>query len=454
MTILRRSPSGPPVDIEAGEVEAGLQTAWAIDPLNGSDDPGQAGTPAEPLATMAEFNSRYQGVLVKVPAVLQLVGNVVDTAFMPQGVTLDFGASLTVLGTRTPLVTGVAISAVAQLGNLGAGAPFELTTSGVDWLTQPANAQLVITSSVNAASVGAVGFISSQTDALNAPSSTKVVVGQFTSTIAGTVTPVAGDVISINSLSQALPPQVLMNALTTGSTIANSLFFNDISWRGTFSQFHGGSVYVRCIGCELIGGAGGQQVVRTTTQVAYTGCRVTQSNLFRLISAGSQMQFTNCVFASGNATLTNSIVCAGGNFFITRCCFNNAPLRANTKSQVATGSLDFRNTRQPIGLDDFATFACGGVIAGSVGNTDSGIRVDGGSGFWWSGSANKPTVLGGVPGTDDVRIGGNSMSYATLNRGWYAIFNNANPNSILNLQPNLTVLAGNGPGAGSWMCER
>jgi len=424
---------------------SGSQVAWAIDATNGVDT--NAGTPAAPLRTMAEFNRRYFGAVVTVAATLQLVGDVIDTAFMPQAVTFAFGASLVVSGTRTALVSGVTVSSVTPLGNAGVGFPWQLVTTGIDWTTQPIGAQVRITASTAPGNVDRFGFIASVTDA------NTVIVGALSNATAinssSVVTPLVNDVLSVSSLSRALPPQVSGTSLGTPNQNVSSFFvsritFRDLKLDSGYVHWLSGNVAVNFIGCELVFLNTSISTIRASTAVTYLACRFSMDQLVQPVAGNQYFSVVNSVISCDSATKTNRFTCSGGIYSFARNTHNNAALRGGVFSRIEiTADINIRNTTIPVFLEEFTQVWALGVIGGSAGNLDTSIRVQSGSGFAWNGAAARPTVLG-TAGADEVRVGGTSMTYVALGTGFYAAFNNANPNSILNLV---------GPGGGCWMAQ-
>jgi hypothetical protein len=469
MVLLLTSPSGQPNELlslltssqvpELALVQdstvplatSGSQVAWAIDATNGVDT--NAGTPAAPLRTMAEFNRRYFGAVVSVAATLQLVGDVVDTCFMPAAVTFSFGASLTVLGTKTVVASGISVTSVTQRGDLGVGFPFELVTTGVDWTLQPINGQVAITASSNPALVGAIAFIM---EVINANT---VVLGAFTNpnstslTGAGSVTPLALDTLSLSSLSKALPPNVTCNGLGRSGLFSSALFTSQLTFKDlsiiqlppgsalNVAQCYAGNCSLVLMGCESIVGI---STIRCSTAVSWVACRFTLVQFCQISGGGVPVGIYQSVLSVDSGVKTTRFNFGGGNFIIARNGHNNAALRSSQGSVIeVNGPINIRNTTIPVFLEEFTKVWALAVIGGSTGNLDTSIRCQSGSSYAWNGAANKPTVLG-TAGADEVRVGATQMTYVALGTGFYAAFNNANPNSILNLV---------GPGGGCWMAQ-
>lgn len=442
---IRSASYNPIQQIAAGDQSAGTQLAWVIDPALGND--AGFGNAEFPLKTMAEFNRRYQGVVVSVAATLQLVGNVIDTACMPQGVTFGFTGSLVVSGTRTVIASGIVISSVTPLGNLGVGFPWQLVTTGIDWTTQPLGAQVRIIASSAPGNVDRFGFIVSVTNA------NTVIVGSISTGTAvnsvGVVTPLANDVLSLSTLSRAIPPQINATALSNTQQNTSSFFmarvtFRDLSLDSGFAHCYAGNVTVNFIGCELVFSNLVISSIRTQTAVTYLGCRFSMNQLVMPIASTLILSIVNSVISCDSATKTNRFTCGGGNFAFARNTHNNAALRGSYWSHMEiTADINIRNTTIPVFIEEFSQIFGLGVIGGSAGNLDTSIRCQSGASYCWIGAAAKPTVLG-TAGADEVRVGAVSMTYVALGTGYYAQFNNANPNSILNLV---------GPGGGCWMAQ-
>ena len=134
---LRTSPSGVRSELNASLASYGAQPAWAINPTLGNDN--NTGTPLAPLATMAELSARLSAQLIRQATTVSIVGSVTDSALLLSGVRFASGASLAFAGTRTVLVSGVTIS-VVQLS--GFAFPWQITTAGIDWTSQPKGSQI------------------------------------------------------------------------------------------------------------------------------------------------------------------------------------------------------------------------------------------------------------------------------------------------------------------------
>ena len=448
---IRSASYNPVQQVAAGDQIAGAQVAWMINPITGND--AGFGTPEFPLKTMAEFNRRYQSVLVTVAATLQLVGDVIDTPLSLSGTRFALGASLSVFGTRTVTNSNIVVSSVTQLGDAGVGEPFQLVTTGINWTTVPLGSRVTITASGTAANVNTFTFIVSVTDA------NTVIVGQFCtglSTSVGIATPTANDVLSVSALSRAYSPQLNAEAVTisqqpVATFFATAITIRDLVLGGGFPLMVTGNANADIIGCEILqepgpGSAFGQTTIRVRSQVAFLACRFTQNfGLLTLSCSNETSVAINCVMACDSAIKTNRWTLQGGWWQIARNAHNNCALRSGGGTLIeVNGAINIRNTQLPCFFEEFTRIWALGKISGSAGNTDTGMRVQSGTGYAWNGSANKPNVTGVSPGVSDILVGGTTLSYAALGTGYYAAFNNANPNSILNLV---------GPGGGCWAAQ-
>ena len=387
----------------------GAQTQWAIDPATGNDS--NVGTPASPLATMAEFNARMLlPTRVTVAATLQLVGNVTDAPLNLQGTRFGPGASLTVNGTRTP-VTGATITITVVAGQ-GAGGiqPWLITTTGVDWTTVPVTSQVRLSTGHIAAIVEVVG-------------ANQVIIGAIGAAGTSVVSsaPTVGATITLSALSQALPPVINASGESFG---LSQLILQDLSFiagtSGTNGYSHTGGIQIQYYGCQM---AMPSSNFACNTPLNLRCCRWTQSGSVNWRCGGDVITTYGHVAAGTGALLFNhqsgnashsSITLNGARMFVTQC--------------NATMSGHIRNTANPIVVQVNGNLSLQGIVSGA---NNTGIGVDVPSGTVSYTGANKPTITGG----SDARVGGTTRTWAQI--PFIAAQLDAIP-------PTVTTLVGNG----------
>lgn len=404
---IRSASYNPLVAISAALLSLGLQIAWFIDPVNGSDSGD--GSALAPLKTMDEFNARLSGNYVQVAATLQLLGNVTDAPLQLVGTRFKFGASLTVSGTQTRIGSG-SITLVTPIGNAGTTYPFQLTTTGIDWTTVPIGSQIVLQG-------GQVCFIRSVVSA------TQITVGAMTTFSSSAVfTPTAGLTFVVNTLSQAQPPLLDVSAQTNGAIATTSVTLQSLQFSGVFNcAINGAGVVFQ--GCEFVGCASIANNGDNTLLIR--SCRFTMSANLSFRCGSGRFNTTACCFvtaagqpqvvwSSGNDLFTNSLS------FLTVSAFNSGAM------QISNGGWHFDAvTAGPclnisLGGSCFAT-GTGAILNGrNCAGSNFGIDVTLGQ-YVWNTAANKPT-LGVASGcTADVRLGSGgsalSFTYAQLGTG-------------------------------------
>lgn len=383
----------------------GAQVAWAIDPATGDDT--NIGTPAFPLATMAEFNRRYSGVVTppNVAATLQLVGDVVDSSLSLIGNRFSPGSSLTVSGTLTALGAGTVSSSAA----IGTG--WQVTTTGIDWTTIPVNSHIGFSTGQSAAIVEVVDANNVIVSGIAAPG-----VSVATLTITN------GSTITASSRSQMWPFQIDaigQSLLTAHQFIVQNVSFPAASASAGFGL--NGGVGVQLFACNI----GNQNSIRVNTFFNTRVCRYTLTATTALFPAAVCTSFC-CVAAGTGAVVfsTNSGLTQHQNLMLTGCrlVVNNGFL--------LTTLAHIRNTAGPVLIGGNGMLSSIGIISGTVGNTGIGIDVTSGR-FSYVGGAAKPTVTG----ASDTRVGGVARTYGQI------------PFTALQLDaipPTLTTLTGNG----------
>lgn len=405
MTSLRRGPSGPLVDIAAGDESFGSQTAWAIDPLLGSDE--NQGTPSLPLRTMAEFNARFTGLTVTAVATLQLVGDVIDASLQLPSARFANGASLTVSGTRTDVGSGL-VTAVTGLGDTAARFPWQVTTSGINWLAVSLNAQVRLSN-------GVLGMIVEVIDANN------VVLGPVsTASPASSVTaaPVVGTTVTIATLSRALPPQI--GSIGNFGVLGFQLVLQHLSFdspvgfgiTGPGQHLYVGGLGVLFFGCVINYLNAGSYTFYAACPFSIRCCRWNATVTVAWRSSMESPQINGLVVAGSGATLYNhqsgwfaytALVLIGARFF-------------NTGAQIQIGGAHSRKTStscftiQNGGYINSVTSPINSGPSGNAsGNTGIGIDVPDGR-LGYSGAGNKPLVTG----TSDTRVNGTTKAYANI----------------------------------------
>lgn len=394
----------------------GSQTAWAIDPVSGDDN--GPGSPSLPLRTMAEFNLRYQDLMVRVPASLQLIGNVLDAPLWLSGTRFGAGASLTVTGTRTD----VASATVAVVTGLGPSNtfPWQVQTAGVDWLTVAVGSQVRF-------STGQVAMILEVVDADN------VIVGAIGAAGVSLTSfaPTVGSIITAATLSRALPPIINASGQAPANTSQINLFdisFDSPSALGGAVNVYSlsGGVLVQFLGCELKFSSSVSFIFSTPCNVRC--CRFTQSATLALRSGSDPPQTYGLVVAGTGATIINhnsgkilhaGLSIIGARFFVTggSCVIGSTHVRKSLGSSCVLVQND-------------AAVVATGILNGSIGNLGIAIDVPYGR-YAYVNAGNKPTITA----VTDPRVGGITRTLAQL------------PFTALQLDavpPTVTTLVGNG----------
>jgi len=375
--------------INAAPSSAGLQASWAIDATNGVDS--NQGTPAAPLKTMGEFNARMQGNFQQVAATLQLVGNVLDQPLTLAGSRFGLGASLSVFGTRTDLGAGT-ITLVTPLGP-SSSAPFQLTTTGIDWTTIPVGSQLRFSTN------GEIGMIVEVVDANN------VIVGAI-ATATGSVfgSPVAGATVTAAALSRALPPVV--NASMQSTTSTPPLLLQSLSFDAANAYSLRGGLMAQFYGCEMKGTNAAAPFAADST-VLIKCCRVTQTASSWVWESGTGSFDTLGLVAAGTGALL--MISRGVRIAHTSFTLTGLRLSVSGGASISIGPGHIRNTAGPILCSSGAALVFNSPVNGSTGNTGIGIDVPLGKVAYF-GSSGKPTVTG----ASDCRVGGIAKTYAQI----------------------------------------
>lgn len=395
MQVQTDTPGPQPVLVQAFAATLsawGTQAAWAIDPATGNDR--AAGTPAAPLATMAEFNLRMQGQLVQQATTLQLVGNVVDAPLWLNGT--RFVSTLTVSGTRTTVLAGIPISLVTGLGPAGTR-PWQLTTTGIDWTLQSLDAiQIRFNGGQVAAPMAVI-------DANN------VIVGALyaAGTAVADVTPTTAMTITVATLSRALPPLCNCSGLVASST-APIVQINDLDFNP--ANAHLMSVDAGCqlqfFGCSFESLASAWVV----TAQGFLNFRACGFN-----TAGNQVTFR--LGTSSNSGSTGLVARGTGATAISHQAgitqHNNLSLQGSKLAVIGGGVCNLvtcfiRGATNPVQVQQGGKLNSLGTLTGS-GNAGIGVDVTAGL-FTYLGAANKPTVTG----ASDCRVGGTARTYAQI----------------------------------------
>jgi len=412
MTNLRASPSGRLLDVAAGEQAAGLQTAWAIDPLTGNDE--GPGTVAAPLRTMAEFNARWQNILARVPATLQLVGDVLDQPLWLRGTNFATGASLTVSGTVTTSPTVATITVVTGLNVAGATLqPFQLTTTGIDWTTVALGSRLL-------ASNGSIAWIRNVVDANN------VVVGAFSTSATISVVPTAGLTLSVQTLSQALAPNLNISAVDKTTVVSiKDLSFTTCSFstNATFS----GNLLIN--GCEFKSEL--SAIVKSVGGLTLRASRFTMvagSSVLTFVAAASALNVFAAVFSGATSGAISSS--SSGTVVHQHTCILNAQLSVTQGAFVSMNtSCHIQHTTVAVLIDTLGFLNTG--ICSISGSAGASIGVDVRCGWFIWNSTGKPTITGAT----DCRVGNVTYTYAALGDGKTSSYLDAVPpvtNLLLN----------------------
>jgi hypothetical protein len=360
------------------------QASWAIDPVLGSDT--NAGTPAAPLATMAEFSNRFSGLLYKVAGTLQLVGNVIDSSLSLSGTRFGPGASLTVSGTTTQLGSGTVSSTAA----IGGG--WQVTTTGIDWTLIPLGSLVQFSTGQSAA-------IAEVVDANN------VIIGMIAApgTSVTSVAPTNGSTVTASSRSRMWPFQV--NAFQQGPLTATPLLIQNVSFDAASASagfIMQGGLGIQLFACEI----NNHNTIRVNNPLNVRACKFTiTASMFWQTGAAFPITVA-CVVGGTGATIFSS---TSGLVNHHQVLLTGARLGANNASILLTGINHIRNTAGPVIVSGNGWISASGSLSGSVGNTGIGIDVTFGK-LSYVGGGNKPTVTG----ASDCRVGGTARTYAQI----------------------------------------
>ena len=362
----------------------GSQANWAVDATNGND--GGAGTPAEPLRTVAELNARWHTIRFTVAPTVTFVGNCIDAPFMFNGV-LAPGQGMTLNGTVTTEGTAT-ITVVTPLGAGGNTYPYQITTTGRTWTSGDVGKRVTLPT-------GHVSWVQEFIDSNN------VVLSQCVTSANSTTTPSVGS-ITIDSLSQIALPTA--NAMA--NSFAQNIAFNNFDIVNTFSI-----IYVNAGVNNLFFGC---RFTKSTSQfvvngpMSLRGCAFVGSSS-HTIRGAAICTLSSCVFISGTLNAVSSPIS------LLSCSMASCPVFLTNPPVVQLSLLRFRNTANPLTLQNggVALNLANSTIHGSTGNTGVGIRVLSGSQFQWTGASAKPTVTGAT----DVQIGVTSYTYTQLGTG-------------------------------------
>ena len=407
---IRSSPSGPAYDLATGLVPAGLQTAWAIDPLTGDDD--NPGTAQYPLRTMGELSSRLQGVTMRVAATLQLVGNVIDSPLWLNGTKFAAGASLAVAGTRTDLASGV-ITVVTGLGPSNT-MPWAVTTSGIAWsaANTPVGSQVRL-------STGQLAMI------VEISGANDVILGAIAQPGVSAVSsaPTVGATLTVASLSRALPPIIQASAQTISATTF-PLSLQSLSFDASSNNywFEGGCP-TQFYGCEMKFAASS---FYANSPLNLRTCRFTLTGTLNCRAGVDFVNSYGLVVAGAGSTIFNHQL---GIFAHSNLNLNGARLLV-TGSTAQVSACHIRNSAVPVLIQNSGRLQATGIINGSTGNTGIAIDIPLGT-LSYQGASNKPTITAG----SDPRVGGVTRTLAQI--PFVALQLDAVP-------PNVQQLTGNG----------
>ncbi len=370
----------------------GSQAAWAINAATGSDS--NAGTPAAPLATMAELSSRLSGQLIRQATTVSIVGNVTDSPLMLSGTRFASGASLAVNGTRTQLVAGGTISVVATLGALGTDYPWQITTAGVDWTLQPAGAQIRFSNSTTA-------FIVQVIDANN------VVVVPTTSGGSATV-PTTLLTFTVESIPSVLPPYINALIASAGTTTTVCTTFTDLSLSAGGCSIVGAGF--RTIWCEVQSAAAQQWELSAFVQMIGGRVSFVASALFRIRAAPTKMIFQATVFVTASGA-SGSMLAQGGFTDWNTTCFQNSRFQTIDNAYCAiSNGMHLRNTNTNcVTVDTCATICIlnngrGSINGPGTGAVNAGTAFNVTLGHVVYGATAKPTLTATDP-LGSIRLG-------------------------------------------------
>lgn len=417
MVALRRGPSGPALELAAGEENAGLQAAWAIDPALGDDD--YPGTPTFPLRTMREFNNRLQGVAIDVTMTLQLVGNVIDDPLQIVGARFKPTTSLTVTGTRTQVGTGT-VSTVTALGNGATTFPWRLVTTGIDWTTISTSALLVT-------STGQSAFIRDVIDA------NTVEIGPLASSTFAPATPTAGATFTVFTLSRALPPSLYLAASSSGTAANIAVSMLDLSFDGGLGiDMSGGGIALQR--CEFTLSAQTEWRNAAGNIALIRGCRMTCTGGGPTLRG--RFSITVCLFLS--ASTIRLLSCISGAQTLGTLAFKRVRIAAQSaKVTVTTGGLQFDAVSGTIvaHIDLNGSIYCNtatSFVSGTNCTATSGIEVTFGAYLYLAAAVPTLGIASGC--TADVKLGGGAtiltFTYAQIATGKQFAFADAAPNTV------------------------
>ncbi len=375
----------------------GLQSSWAINPVNGSDS--NDGTPAAPLASMGEFNNRLSGNVVRQATTLQLVGDVTDEPLMLSGTRFVGSGALTVLGTVT--ATGETAS-VTVVTTLQSNCTWQFTTTGIVWTSGHVGKRLLLDS-------GGTCWVQEFVDANN------VVVGPV-STTSATLTPTAPATLSVQDLSAALPPIMLCIAQSSAPLQVQNLTFSSATLTNS------GAAALAFFGCRFTGGS-----VLCRASISMRG------SLHQLVGL-TQLGLGNVGLSLIAHTFVGAPVqIAGGTTFSVSSFQLSGITTALSAQLINAGAMHFRNC----GASAAITLSQGAkmqnqnfAISGSVGNTGLGIIVRAGCGFTFLVLGTRPTVTGSG---GDTRIGATTKTYAAIGSAYTDLLLNAIPPTVQQL---------------------
>lgn len=372
----------------------GTQAAWAIDPATGND--ANSGTPASPLRTMAEFNRRLSNNAVLQATTLQLVGDVTDAPLQLANTRFAANASLTMSGTTTT----VGSATITNVATLNALTTFQLTTTGVVWTSADVGKRLLMPT-------GQVGWVQEFVDASN------IITGGFCSTAGGVTTPTNGLVLSVQTVSTCSAPSVE----GTATSLANVVVVRDVFFQpvNLVSQVIVSGIPILFFGCSIKPFG---VVFFATTTMSFFGCFLTTAfalNSLRSTSMNGNTLVSCPLVLSAHTVLT-----------LQTTSLSASAMNVQSRSIVTMGTVHVRNTASPLTVQTGAIVTATGVLSGGVGNTGVGVTVKASSQYVWTG-ANKPTVTGSTPGTNDVKVGATTMGYAALANGFIDLQTSALP---------------------------
>lgn len=410
---VRQSPSGPRSQIEAPFI---TQSAWFIDGTNG-DDSKAGSSAATALRTLAEFSRRVKGS-VMFGAVTQtnerMITVNISGAFSTSdelyfdGVMLYDITSITFQGTVTTTALAATITNVTGLGS-GGGAPFTLTTTGLDWTTTPER-RIVFPG-------GQVAWIGRVIDANNitistpgiTPTNGQVVTVQTTTVIPNFFGNVSGQP---RQNSQALNSQfrkVFLQDLFIGVP-KNNLTTVEIP---PFNLMGSARYFVNR--CKVVTGLiqGDGITISTCQFIPSSANAFPRLEVFaRNIDWGSSSVAQNPA-ATGNHTLQfllgscstfRSLYCEGVGVLL---------VDPGVALIIASGNTHIQNSPvEGLRLNNgtIVTNNNGGRLSGT-GNATFGINCGGGGVFGYFGAVDKPTITGT---SGDTAVVGVTKAYAAI----------------------------------------